>query len=526
MLRLLLIFGLLNLLFLALEIPRYAGFGPNWLALEAALLAGLFALLPAGRRTARIAALAGWLFAALTLLVLADALARLSLSRPLNLYLDYPLARSVYDLAAGSVSLPGALLAMLLVFLAVGAVGLLAARLLVRLPGGRGTARTGVATALVLVGVAGTTTFHAGEAVPNLPRAITPGITLVLDQFRFGRDARSERLAFKAELDRERNDDPETRLEGLAGIDVIIGFIESYGVSALFDERYSPVVGARLDAFGQRAEASRLHVATGVVNAPMFGGQSWLAHSTLLSGLWITSQARYELLLETERPTLVGDFARTGHRTVAVMPAIVRSWPGGRWYGFDEIRGAGDMPYAGPEFNWVTMPDQFVWSHFEHAVRRAEERPVFAKIALLSSHAPWVPVLPVLDDWDAIGDGSVFRQWEGSGEPPEVLWLDPDRVRQAYAESVAYALEVAGAYAVRHTDERTLLILIGDHQPASIITGPNPNPGVPVHLVSGDPALLEPFLQHGFVPGVWPDREFTEAGMDRFRDWLHDAFGR
>ncbi|AGA32960.1 putative sulfatase [Thioalkalivibrio nitratireducens DSM 14787] len=526
MLRLLIIFGLLNLLFLALEIPRHAGFGPNWLALDAALLAGLFALLPPGRGTTRIARLAGWLFAVLTLLTLADAFARLSLSRPVNLYVDYPLARSVYHLTAGNVALPGALLAALLVLLAVAAIGLLVSRLLVRLPGGRGTAQTGLATVLILVGAAGTTAFHAGEAVPNLPRAITPGITLVLDQFRFGREARSERLAFETELERERDDGSGTRLEGLAGIDVIVGFIESYGVSALFDDRYSPVVGARLDALGRRADESGLHVATGLVNAPMFGGQSWLTHASLLSGLWISSQTRYELLLGTERSTLVRDFERTGHRTLAVMPAIVRSWPEGRWYGFDKILGAGDIPYAGPAFNWVTIPDQYVWAHFEQKLRRSDDRPVFAKLALVSSHAPWVPVLPVLDDWDAIGDGSVFRQWEGSGEAPEAVWRDPARVREAYADSVAYALEVAGAYTVRYTDERTLLVLIGDHQPASIITGRDPSPAVPVHVVSGDPALLEPFIQRGFVPGVWPDGEFTGTGMDRFRHWLHEAFGR
>jgi hypothetical protein len=524
LLRLLLAFALLNPLLLALEIPRHAGFGPNWLALEALVMAGLFAWLPRGRTRLALSWLAGGLLALLALLALAEALALMSLSRRVNLYLDYPLARSVYHMIAGSVSFAGALLAGLALLAVLAAIAALVRWLLARLSGSRTATARALSLAMVLIGAAGITAFHAGPALPNLPRAITPGITLVKDQVRFGRAAHFERQEFEALLERE-NERPAVLLERLADVDVILGFLESYGVSALFDARFAPVVGPRLDDLAASVEEAGLHMVTGVLNAPMFGGQSWLAHASLLSGLWITNQMRYEFLLGTERDTLVRDFALTGHRTVAVMPAITLPWPEGRWYGFDEVWEAGDVPYAGPPFNWVTMPDQFTWSFFQHGVRLQGERPVFAKLALVSSHAPWVPILPVLEDWNEIGDGSVFRQWEGVGEAPESLWRDHDRVREHYALSVAYALEVAGAFAVRHTDERTLLVLIGDHQPAPLITGSDASPAVPVHVISGDPALLQPFLDRGFAAGAWPNRQQTETGMDRFRGWLREDFG-
>jgi hypothetical protein len=524
LLRLLITFAALNALLLGLEVPRHAGLGPNWIALEALVLAGLFTWMPRGRWKGLLAGLAGALLALLTLLALADALARLSLSRSVNLYLDYPLARSVYHLVSGSVSVPGAILAGIALLLGLAALALLLRWLLAGLGGQRGAVPRAVAAAFILVGAGGIVSFHAGAALPNLPRAITPGMTLVLDQIRFGRIAHVQREEFQSLLARDAQTQAAVRLDGLAGVDVIVGFIESYGVSALFDERYAPVVGARLDDLERRVTDAGLHMVSGTLNAPMFGGQSWLAHASLLSGLWIRNQMHYEFLLDTDRETLVQDFQHSGHRTVAVMPAITLPWPQGRWFGYDEIFEAGDMGYAGPPFNWVTMPDQFTWWFFEDSVRRNGDRPVFAKLALISSHAPWVPILPILEDWKAIGDGATFRQWEGEGEAPESLWRNHDRVREHFALSVAYALEVAGRYAAAFTDERTLLILLGDHQPAQIITGPEPSPGVPVHVISGDPALLEPFRERGFVAGAWPVSETTETGMDRFREWLHEAY--
>ena len=149
---------------------------------------------------------------------------------------------------------------------------------------------------------------------------------------------------------------------------------------------------------------------------------------------------------------------------------------------------------------------------------------MFAELGLISSHAPWTPILPVLDDWDGIGDGAVFERWRGAGEAPHELWLDQDRVREHFALSVDYAVHAATAYAERYVDPRTLLIVMGDHQPAPLITGDDATRAVPVHAISGDPALIRPFLEWGFAPGARPGRARPADGMDAFRDWFVRAF--
>jgi hypothetical protein len=258
------------------------------------------------------------------------------------------------------------------------------------------------------------------------------------------------------------------------------------------------------------------------------GGQSWLAHSTLESGLWLAHQSYYDALMATDRLTLTKAFAKRGHKTVAMKPAIVMPWPEGPHFGFEQIYAAEDMGYAGLPYNWVTMPDQYTFSAFEQFERSYadRDRPVFAEFSLISSHAPWTHIPPLVEDWSSIGDGAIFSTWAGIGDPPHVVWADPDRVREQYAKSVGYVLDVLASYAENYVDKNTLLIVVGDHQPAPLVTGEGVGRDVPMHVITGNPALLKPFMDWGFVPGLHPDGEAPAKRMDVFRDWFLGAFSR
>lgn len=521
LLRLIAIAGLLNLILLALAWPRHGGFGPDWLALEALIIAGVFALLPKRRGTRLAAWVAGTLVALLSLLALFDAIARLALNRPLNIDLDWPHVVSIHDLITGNLSPPAAVVGtVVLVALVIGIAWTISALLASGPCGARTGSARGLAAVMAILGLAG---LILGQAAREPLRAGAPAITLITEQIQQGRHTRAELAAFDEQL--TAGQDPVTPLPGLAGVDVILGLLESYGVSAVFDGRYAAEIRPRLAALEAGIAANDLHMMSGTINAPIFGGQSWLTHATLLSGLWIDSQPRHERLLASDRNNLVRAFNATGHETMTLMPANVHPWPEGAWFGYDRYFDAAALDYAGPALNWVTMPDQYVWSHFHNEIRDSTDTPIFAKLVLVSGHAPWVPVIPVIDDWDAIDDGRVFDQWADAGDSPQAVWSDPQRIRDQYARAVGYALDVAAAYAERHVDGDTLLILMGDHQPTPIITGGDASPAVPVHIISGDPKLLEPFRRHGFVEGATPAAERTEHSMDEFRGWLQQAFG-
>jgi hypothetical protein len=462
-------------------------------------------------------------------LKLAELIVRASLGRPLSPLLDVHLAPSLVHLLKGTLGgtlgwlvLLGLGVLLVLVFLiTLRAVGAAQAAL-----DQRRLRHATLAACALLAGLwaleraapfafAGwrPVTAHASEILwQQGQRSLA-----MLDQRRHFRRAAAD--------DIYRDLPPDRLLAGLGGADVLLMFVESYGRSALEQPRYATTVVPTLEAFERTLAEAGLKAASGYLTSPTVGGQSWLAHGALESGLWIDNQRLYDLLVaEGERLTLTRAFARAGYRTVAVKPAITMPWPEGPLLGFEQIYAAGDLGYAGRPYNWVTMPDQYTLAAFEALERRGAGAPRFVEVSLISSHAPWTPIPPVLEDWAAIGDGAVFARWAGMGDPPEVVWRDPERVRAQYTLAIDYVLNVLASYAARFVNARTLLIMVGDHEPAPLITGDDAARDVPIHVVSADPALLRPFFDWGLVAGMRPDPAAPVRRMDAFRDWFLGAF--
>lgn len=506
-----------------LLVPGLATPGPTpWLAAEALLIWFLLAAVPRWRRP--LATLLGASYAVILALVAADALVRQSLGRGLNVYLETSAVGDTWHLLYTNLGIAGALLLLAALTIALGLVAALVRWLALRLSAYpvlnqrpfwqiRGP---------ILAGALALATFTSWAGLP------APGF--VAHQGSLAVHTHAAAQAFEAQLAEEPTLSQQPRaLNRVANVDVILAFIESYGISGLTDDRYRSVLEPRLNTLSQQLTQAGLTVATGRLRSPIQGGQSWLGHMSVLSGHWINTQVAYETFLASDYPTLIDDFRATGHQTLAVMPAITGPWPEGQLFGYDRIYDHDDLDYQGPPFNWVTMPDQYTWHRFEQ-LRQATDVPIFAELALISSHAPWVPILPVLDDWDDLGNGEVFQQWEGSGEAPVSLWRDPERVREHYIQAVDYALAVAGGYAERYLagDTGTLLFILGDHQPAPLITGENASKDVIVHVVSADPDLVAPFLYGqlpGFQAGTLPELETEGVPMSRFRTFVQRHYG-
>nr|WP_237168323.1 sulfatase [Paracoccus shandongensis] len=305
--------------------------------------------------------------------------------------------------------------------------------------------------------------------------------------------------------------------------DVIVIFVESYGRASFDTPFYAARHGETLRRAQARLRAAGLAMRSGFVAAPTQGGQSWLSHATFASGLWIDDQARYRAALASGRAGLFHHARRAGFRTAAVMPAITRPWPEARALGFDQILAAADLGYRGQPFNWVTMPDQFTLAAADRLLRGQPGQPrLFAQVALISSHAPWVPV-PRLLDWDRLGDGRVFDAMAVAGDPPEVVWRDPARVRRQYREALDYSLATVMDYALRHAADPPLLIVLGDHQAAPDIAGDDRRDTV-LHLIGPAP-LVDRAAAWGLACGLIPPGG-EALPMDRLRDLILGSFGR
>ncbi|MGZ0079491.1 sulfatase-like hydrolase/transferase [Methylomonas sp. YC3] len=319
---------------------------------------------------------------------------------------------------------------------------------------------------------------------------------------------------------------PDSALfEKLKGKDVLVVFIESYGRTVLDKADYAAHIRPLLQQSSADLAANGLSARSAYLTSPTYGGISWLAHGTLMSGLWINSQTRYDRLVMSQRPSLNRLFHRAGWRTVAVQPAHTMAWPQGEYFGYDRIYAAQDLGYQGQTFNWITMPDQYTLSALQALERKPGARqPLMAELALISSHAPWTP-LPELVQWDQVGDGSIFNQAR-VGDTPEVVWQNTERIREQYRKSIEYALANIISYAINYGDDNLVLLVLGDHQPAPFVTCESDSHDVLVHLISRDSKVMDAIKEWQWTDGMLPASDAPVLGMDKLRERFIAAFSR
>jgi hypothetical protein len=284
------------------------------------------------------------------------------------------------------------------------------------------------------------------------------------------------------------------------------------------------VVKPALDAGSRRLAAAGFAGRSAFLTSPTAGGGSVLAHSTLLSGLWIDNQQRYRNLVAGDRLTLNEAFHEAGWRSVGVMPEITRSWPEGAFYHYDALYDARNLGYRGPRFGYATMPDQYTLSVLQRReLATARRPPVMAEVALVSSHVPWAP-LPQQVGWDAVGDGSVFDPMPAQSAAVSQVWSTSAGIRDAYARSVAYSLSTLFSFVATYGTDRTVVVVLGDHQPAPVVTGAGASRDVPVTILAKDPAVLAQVSGWGWQDGVTPAPDAPDWRMDAFRDRFLSAF--
>ena len=203
------------------------------------------------------------------------------------------------------------------------------------------------------------------------------------------------------------------------------------------------------------------------------------------------------------------------------MPANRRAWPqGASFYGYDAIYDRRNLGYRGPGFGLPPMPDQFALlalQRLELAQRRRP--PLFAEVDLISSHAPWTKI-PRLIPWNQVGDGSIFDRIPAE----ESTFGDAERTRAAYGRSIEYSLRTLFSFVRRYGDEDTVLVVLGDHQPATLVTGEGAGHDVPISVIAHDPKVMRRIAGWGWQDGLLPSPQAPVWPMAAFRDRFLSAF--
>jgi len=98
------------------------------------------------------------------------------------------------------------------------------------------------------------------------------------------------------------------------------------------------------------------------------------------------------------------------------------------------------------------------------------------------------------------------------------------RIHEDYGKAVQYSLETLLSYVEKYGDDDLVLVFLGDHQPASLLTGQGASRDVPITIVAHDPAVLARIADWGWTEGLRPGPAAPVWPMSAFRDRFLGAF--
>ena len=493
---------------------------------EGLVLVAVALVLPAWPRRI-LAAVAGILLGLLTFIKIFDMGFYSEIGRPFNPVFDWGelfAAVGAVKAAIGAGSTNTAIVELFLgLVLVIGAITASAVHITTVAVAHRRIALSGLAALMVAWALCAALSL---QLIPRTPVASTSTAGLFVAQVRDTQRLLLEQHRFEHAL---HSPDPEAAipasdlLTGLRGKDVIIAFVENYGQVAVQGTSFSPGVDAVLRQRTASLARAGWSARSAWLTAPNFGGVSWLSHSTLQSGLWVSTDQLYAELVRSHRFTLSDAFRKAGWHTVSDAPGNGDNWlPGTSFYHFDKIYNRTNVGYRGPRFSYAPMPDQYILASFQKRALAPGHKPVMAEIDLVSSHWPWDP-LPKMVPWDKVGDGSIFDPMGGHSKSPITIFGNPSTAKKAFGRSIQYSLRVLTSWVTEAKDPNLVLILLGDEQP-SIISGNYPNHVVPISIIARDPAVFRQIAPWHWQAGLLPGPNAPLERMDAFRNQFLDAF--
>jgi hypothetical protein len=522
------------LVYLALVVPDAIGrvkegtfVGGAFLRVPIEIIIGgaiLLALSPRWRRPAAFLFGAG--LGVVVVLKVINVGFRQVLGRRFNVVLDPPLFKDGYNALTetdgktyANLAVAGAVLLTLVALVVCTLAVIRLATVTARFANPARRTLVGLTAVWLALAVSGVTLFPnapvASDSAADLLKATVKSVpTALRDQRQFAETSLNDPF---------RGVPPAELVSGLKDKDVVIGVVESYGRSALTDPAMNAVVSPALAADEKKLAAAGFAARSGWLTSSTYGGGSWLAHASFQSGLWINSQQRYRQLTAGDRITLTSAFHDAGWETVGMEPGNTVAWPEASFYGYDEVYDSRNMGYNGPRFGWSRMPDQYTLASFQKNAYSKRTKPLMAEITMTSSHEPWTNI-PDMVDWDQIGDGSVFKPMAAKTLSRNTLWNDAAKTQNQYAKSIVYSVDTLVSWAAKYGDKNLVLIMFGDHQPMSVVSGNNASHDIPVTIIAHDRTVLDRLDDWHWADGLKPAASTPVWRMDEFRDKFFTAY--
>ena len=328
-----------------------------------------------------------------------------------------------------------------------------------------------------------------------------------------------EQISKELKLDNKFMADKEYNLSKLAGTNVIVIFLESYG--AILVEEPELIVSYKKLIFEMQAklETRSFSMVSGYSEAP---DSSWLSRLSFSTGTRIDDRASASLAMLSRLTTLNQKFSQNGYSSLSVMPGVeeqvlkIESFFGFR----EKIRFWNiDWPQDKSVRGWAKIPDQYVLDWLGRKPILKKNTSVYAEIILSSSHSPYGIVPPYITNKPI----NFKDYWTDEVTQNKQLGIFPHLTGsyKKYMLSIEYSLRSVFEFIERYLNQECLIILIGDHQPPGLRTHSSL---VPVHVISYKPELLVSFKKIGFETEVFPPKGKSNITHGDFAKFLLESY--
>ena len=328
-----------------------------------------------------------------------------------------------------------------------------------------------------------------------------------------------------------RSDSPHRRqsradlLAGLHGKDVIVAFVESYGRVAVQDSTMAPGVDATLDAGTQALAAGRIprpqrlpHL-TDVRRHQLAGALDPAVRTVDRQPAALRPAAVASDRLTLSRGVQAG---RAGARSADV--AVERQGlAGGQRRSTTTTRSttAATSATAGPKFSYADMPDQYILSAFQRmelagpgpAAGDGRDRPGVQPLRRGRRCRAWSTGTTSATARSSTACPSRVNRRTSSGGPRA-------DVQAAYGQSIQYSLNTLISFVQTYGDQNLVLVMLGDHQPATVGQRTNAHPRRADLDHRARPRGAEPDLRVGLAGRVCDPTHRRRSGR-----WTPSATG-
>jgi hypothetical protein len=268
--------------------------------------------------------------------------------------------------------------------------------------------------------------------------------------------------------------------------------IESYGAILHEDDYFKEKYSKLISDFNQNLQSKDWHITSSFSKSPVSGGGSWMAYSSFLMGIKITSDFLYrKLFYEREKYKTQSIFSvleELGYATTLIAAVggyenFTIEWAETlSFLGTKNVIKFKDLDYSGEKFNFgPSAPDQYMLQKSRTILKeKYPNQPISLFVETINSHANFETPTHLFPNWEEcnVANRNAFK--------PTIVF--EKNIKENYFLAIDYQLKTIADFVLTENED-SIFVVFGDHQPPLLTTTKNSNK-TPIHIISKEKTFI------------------------------------